>query len=71
VSAYVTLADICRIYRVSERTARRWAELDQWRRVTSRPVQYRLTDVQTSYDKRRTYRIQTHLARRYGIESEQ
>jgi len=66
VSAYATLADICRIYRVSERTARRWAAADCWRRVASKPARYSLADVHASYDARYGRRVQRHLERKYA-----
>jgi uncharacterized protein YjcR len=66
VSAYATLADICRVYRVSERTARRWAAADGWRRVASKPARYSLADVQASYDSRYGRRVQRHLERKYA-----
>ena len=62
---YLRLADIAAIYRISPRTARRWAAHDRWRHKGTRPIRYSVTDAQRSYDriKGRTAR---HLTRRYG-----
>lgn len=60
---YLTMADVARLYHVSEPTARRWAREDSWRRTTIRPVRYHASDAQRSYDKRHGGRIARHLAR--------
>jgi len=49
----MTAADLASIYRVSLRTIRRWAALDQWRRTTGRPVHYNIEDAAASYEHRR------------------
>lgn len=60
---YLTMADLARIYRVHESTARRWAREDAWRRTGTRPVRYSAADAQRSYEQRtRTARITRHLA---------
>ena len=59
---YLTMADLLRIYRVSESTGRRWARDDAWRRTTTRPVRYHLADAHDSYEKRHTGRTMRHLA---------
>jgi hypothetical protein len=66
VSGFETMAGICRIYRVSERTGRRWAAADSWRRVASSPAKYALADAQASYDARYGKRVQRHLERKYA-----
>lgn len=63
---YLTMADIARLYRVHEATARRWAGEDSWRRTTIRPIRYRAEDAQASFDKRHGDRIARRLARHAG-----
>ena len=60
---YMTMADIARIYRVHESTARRWAREDAWRRTTTRPLRYALADAQASRERRHTGRTMRHLQR--------
>jgi len=66
VSEYLAMTDIARAFRVSERTARRWASQDAWRRVTSRPARYSLADAQASYERRHARRVERHLTVKYG-----
>jgi uncharacterized protein YjcR len=64
---YLPLRDLMKLYGVSERTARRWAAEDSWRRTRTRPLRYSVADVQRSYDRRtRRARIVRHLLRQYG-----
>jgi uncharacterized protein YjcR len=63
---YLTMADIAAVYRVSPRTARRWAARDRWRRTSGKPRRYSLADAQRSYDRHRHGRIARHLVKRYG-----
>ena len=66
-AAYLTMADIGRLYHVAESTARRWAREDKWRRTTVRPVRYHSGDAQASWDKRHGDRTAAHLATRYAV----
>ena len=50
---YLPLADIAAIYRISRRTAARWAKQDHWRRRDT-PPQYSVTDADRSRRARRT-----------------
>ena len=62
--SYAPIADIARIYRVSQRTARRWARDDGWRREGAL---YSLADAQASWERREAWwRVQGHLGRKYG-----
>lgn len=67
---YLPLGDLAVIYRISPRTARRWASHDKWRRTGTRPVRYSLADAQRSYEAhKRSTRVTRHLARKYGSAS--
>jgi uncharacterized protein YjcR len=63
---YLTMADITDLYRISPRTARRWAAHDRWRRTSSKPRRYSLADAQRSYEAHHAGRIKRHLVKRYG-----
>jgi hypothetical protein len=58
---YLTMADVCSVYRISPRTARRWAAHDRWRRTSGRPRRYHALDVQASYDRHHGGRVARHL----------
>jgi hypothetical protein len=66
-AGWISMPDACRIYGITEGTARRWAREDAWARTATRPRLYRLTDVQCSYDRRRApgARVRQHLIRAY------
>ena len=63
---YLTMADIAALYRISTRTARRWAAHDRWRRKGTRPVRYSVTDAQASYDRHHGRRPARPPVKRYG-----
>lgn len=69
-AAYMTMADIAAVYRVSPSTARKWAAADHWRRKDARPKRYSAIDAQRSYDKHHGGRVAAHLAGKYGTEGE-
>jgi uncharacterized protein YjcR len=50
---YLPITDIAAIYRISPRTARRWAAADKWRRRATAP-EYSITDADRSAQARRT-----------------
>lgn len=73
---YLTMADICAIWHIPLRTARRRAQHDKWRRTSGRPRRYNTADVEASLGRprrntqaqaaRRAARVRKHLATRYG-----
>jgi uncharacterized protein YjcR len=63
---YLTMADIAAVYRISPRTARRWASHDRWRRTSGKPRRYHGGDVQASYDRHHGGRVARHLVNRYS-----
>jgi uncharacterized protein YjcR len=60
-AGWISLPDACKLYRITESTFRRWAREDGWRRTDGRPKLYRLSDVQRSYDRRRSPGARTAL----------
>ena len=68
--AYLAMADIAALYRVSPSTARKWAAADHWRRKGSRPKRYSVADAQASYDKHHGGRVARHLVNLYGTQGE-
>jgi hypothetical protein len=51
---YLTVDDLAHLFKVSTRTARRWAAEDSWRRTRTRPLRYSVEDCQRSYDRRQS-----------------
>jgi uncharacterized protein YjcR len=60
------MSDIAAVYRISPRTARRWASHDRWRRTSGKPRRYSMADAQRSYDRHHGGRVARHLTRKYG-----
>jgi hypothetical protein len=51
---YLPIADIAAVYRISRRTAHRWAAQDRWRRLPGAwPPEYSLKDADESRASRR------------------
>jgi uncharacterized protein YjcR len=63
---YMTMADIAAVYRISPRTARRWAAHDRWRHDDGKPRRYHGDDVLTSCNSHHGGRVARHLVKRYG-----
>lgn len=71
---YLTMADITAIYRISPRTARRWAAHDRWRRTSGKPRRYHGGDVQASYERHKRgllIRARRQREQRHGTMVEQ
>lgn len=52
MDAYLTAAQLARIYHTPRPTIYRWASEDHWRRTRTRPTRYHTGDADTSYHKR-------------------